>query len=271
LYWKDSINVLQDLDQFDKLYIEYHGCVWTKYGTHYGNGQNYDEQGQNQDQNDQDSYGNGCGGWGGEHFWYLGRTQCFKANVAYSLYGILKGRDDVGCGKATYINSFFTTFGAESFTGPLGLGSDSGNSYCTAIQGNENGNQDNRNNDDDMWSFYAADDDYVDDNYQFVDFSSYTSTGTGCTADGSFTQDLYKGAFCHGSHYLETVDALSNFNGLLQQQSCTQIYSSGNDQDYEQPDYDDDQGYDFDNMNAVHLLSFSKSCSLRQYPKVRAP
>ena len=27
MYWKDSINVLQDLDQFSALYIQYHGCV----------------------------------------------------------------------------------------------------------------------------------------------------------------------------------------------------------------------------------------------------
>lgn len=64
MYWKDSINVLQDLDQFDALYVTYHGCVWSKvsccyalykmlahlfqYGTRYGSGQNYDEQGQGQ-------------------------------------------------------------------------------------------------------------------------------------------------------------------------------------------------------------------------------
>jgi hypothetical protein len=30
MYWKDSINVLQDLDQFRALYVTYHGCVWSK-------------------------------------------------------------------------------------------------------------------------------------------------------------------------------------------------------------------------------------------------
>ena len=30
MYWKDSMNVLQDLDQFSSLYITYHGCAWTK-------------------------------------------------------------------------------------------------------------------------------------------------------------------------------------------------------------------------------------------------
>jgi hypothetical protein len=30
MYWKDSLNVLQDIDQFDALYVTYHGCVWSK-------------------------------------------------------------------------------------------------------------------------------------------------------------------------------------------------------------------------------------------------
>lgn len=27
MYWKDSINVLQDIDQFEKLYVQFHQCV----------------------------------------------------------------------------------------------------------------------------------------------------------------------------------------------------------------------------------------------------
>jgi len=165
MYWKDSINVLQDLDQFEALYIKYHGCVWTKYGTRYGSGQNYDEQGQDEDDAD-DENDNGCGGWGGEYFWYMGRTQCFKANAAYSLYGVLKGESEGSnpCKKKTYINSFFTTFGVESFAGPLGLGIDYANSQCTAQEPEEGqgggGNED-------YYEYAAADDDYLDDNFEF--------------------------------------------------------------------------------------------------------
>lgn len=65
MYWKDSINVLQDLDQFESLYITYHHCVWSKYGTRYGSGQNYDEQGAD----NEEEFENGCGGYGGEYFW----------------------------------------------------------------------------------------------------------------------------------------------------------------------------------------------------------
>jgi hypothetical protein len=27
MYWKDSVNVLQDLDQFSALYIKHHACM----------------------------------------------------------------------------------------------------------------------------------------------------------------------------------------------------------------------------------------------------
>lgn len=27
MYWHDSFNVLQDIDQFDKLYVVYHNCA----------------------------------------------------------------------------------------------------------------------------------------------------------------------------------------------------------------------------------------------------
>jgi hypothetical protein len=30
MYWNDASNVLQDLDQFQSLYVKYHGCVWSE-------------------------------------------------------------------------------------------------------------------------------------------------------------------------------------------------------------------------------------------------
>lgn len=45
MYWKDSTNVLSDLDQFKALYIKVHGCVWSEYGL----GDNYDDDGENHD------------------------------------------------------------------------------------------------------------------------------------------------------------------------------------------------------------------------------
>ena len=232
---------------------------WTKYGTRYGSGEDYDEQGQNQDDND-DS-GNGCGGFGGEYYWYMGRTQCFKANVAYSLYGVLKNenptqKDGSYCHKETYINSFFTTFGVESFAGPTGLGVDTANSYCTSSDPGNGGQQ----------AYYddaKVDDDYLDDSYQFYDYASYESYGTGCSKDGKFVTDMYQGAFCHGHNYVETLDTLDSFNEAMESFECTEIYSASDQQDRNLGDNDD---YDFEEMEAVYILSFSKSCSLRQYP-----
>ena len=233
-----------------------------QFGRRYGNGQNYDEQGQ--DAPDDDYPENGCGGFGGEYFWYMGRTQCFKANVAYSLYGVLKSdssasSDSSVCNKHTYINSFFTTFGPESFTGPLGLGVDTINSYCNTDQEPENMYL----NADDV----AADDDYLDDGYLFYDYKSFTSYGTGCAKDGSFVTDSYSGAFCHGKNYQSTRDTLSDFNAQLRGMECTQIYSDGAEAEvYDMENQDDDGGHDFEEMDAINLLTFSKSCSLRQYP-----
>lgn len=244
-----------------------------QYGPRYGSGQNYDEQGE--DAPDDDYPENGCGGFGGEYFWYMGRTQCFKANVAYSLYGVLTTDSDRlqnarnHCTKRTYINSFFTTYGPESFTGPLGLGVDTINSYCNI---GDKPDSLYANADD-----VAADDDYLDDGYLFYDYKSFTSYGTGCARDGSFVTDSYNGAFCHGKNQKKTLDRLKSFNSQLRSMKCTQIYDgSGEVYDFEgdgnNDDADDDGGggdgggYNFANMDAVNLLAFSKSCSLRQYP-----
>lgn len=188
----------------------------------------------------------------------MGRTQCFKANAAYSLYGILKGSNvpNNPCSKRTYINSFFTTFGAESFTGPLGLGVDSVNSQCTETEPEQ------MYLDDDQ---AAADDDYLDDNFQFYNYKAYTSSGTGCRK-GNFVADTYQGAFCHGRNYMETTNTLDTVNEMLKGMQCTEIYNANN--------YNDDQNggrrleddTDFENMDPVDILSYSKSCSLRQYP-----
>jgi hypothetical protein len=30
MYWRSAINILQDMDQFDKLYIQFHSCAYVK-------------------------------------------------------------------------------------------------------------------------------------------------------------------------------------------------------------------------------------------------
>jgi hypothetical protein len=56
-----------------------------------------------------------CGANSGENYWYTGRTQCFRANVAFTLYGTLKGqinaRINHKCNRKTFINSVSCTSG----------------------------------------------------------------------------------------------------------------------------------------------------------------
>jgi hypothetical protein len=260
---------------------------WSKYGSMYGSGQNYDEQnndddGNNNNNNNNKNSNNGCGGYGGENYWYMGRTQCFKSNVAYSLYGVLKGEKTHGdspCHKDSYINSFFTTFGVESFTGPMGVYDDYDDvtSECNSQEPQGGGNNNNNNNNNN-YNDVQVDDDYLDDNYQFYNYASYTSYGIGCAADsGRFVSDKYSGAFCHGSNYVATTDTLDAFNEAIEDIQCTQIYSRSDARQRrreqersrqlaENNNNNNQENYKFEEMDAIKILSFSKSCSLRQYP-----
>jgi hypothetical protein len=261
MYWKDSKKILEDLSQFEALYISYHNCVWSKYGSRYlsAEGEN-DQQAEGDEANAAGSNNLGCNGMGSDHFWYMGQTQCFKANAAYSLYGILKGEEipKNPCSKTTFINSFFTTFGVESFSGPLGIDISTVNSQCTA----QNANGGNQGQDQE----FQVDDDYLANNYEFQDYRAYTSYGTGCSASGDFAIEVYQGAFCHGTKRVQTTDTLNDFNAKIKEFECTQIYdasSSGTENEYVQAN---NNAYDFENMDAINILSVSESCSLRQYP-----
>jgi hypothetical protein len=121
MYWRDSFNVLEDLSKFDRLYVKFHSCAWSPYGngaTGYNNGcgagksdgdGNADDDDDDDDDDDEEIEN-----------WYMGRTQCFRANAAYSLYGVLKGESARGCNPLTYINSFFTDYGVEVFSSAMG-------------------------------------------------------------------------------------------------------------------------------------------------------
>lgn len=114
MYWRDSSNVLEDLSKFDRLYVKFHSCAWSPYGngaTGYDNGCGAGRSDRDGDADDDEEIEN----------WYMGRTQCFRANAAYSLYGVLKGESTKGCNHLTYINSFFTDYGVEVFSSALGF------------------------------------------------------------------------------------------------------------------------------------------------------
>jgi hypothetical protein len=91
-------------------------------------------------------------GDGGNEHWYMGCTQCFRANVAYSLYGVKTDKDAPSSGSAClspyYINSFFTTAGIESFGDYVGIDyEDAGaSSECDSEEGDDNDNGYDNNN-----------------------------------------------------------------------------------------------------------------------------
>ena len=129
LFHKSAKSVLEDLDNFKALYIKYENCAWSLYG------QPYAEKRGGEDVGVEDGGAFlGCGaGDGGDEYWYMGRTPCFRAQAAFSLYGIPKDHMDISlsgskCHKATFINSFFTTLGVEALAVPLGVDTTYGNS-----------------------------------------------------------------------------------------------------------------------------------------------
>lgn len=218
LYYREAVNVIQDVEagEFDALYIKYHSCVWSEYGSG----------------EDQSSAGeSGCGGDGTTDAWYLGRTQCFRANVAYSLYGVKKGQSsDSPCSSSQYINSFFTTGGIESFGDNVGVDY---TSYGVSTKCNATLNQANE-----------------DDNHQHnqLMYPEFTSTTLGCSASGDFISATFEGAFCGGNHFLSNDGEIADLNTDLQNLGCYQIYDSST------------------NTFAASLLEFSAACSHTEYP-----
>lgn len=235
MFWNDAINVLHDLTKFQALYIKYHSCVWSPYAP--------------------DSSDYACTGGSGandDHYWYMGSTPCFRANAAFSLYGILLPDENTNdnrrfksrelCSKATYINSFFTTHGAMTISNAFGFGDDMATVYCSNVQVSNSyqGGGDNNNN-----------------NNQ----KKYMSTTTGCVS-GQFVYDAFQGKYCDGNKYSFRVDVLEDYNANMEEITCTKIW-----------DYDvnvlgsnrRDLGYGSD---AEAILYYSKSCSVDQYPGV---
>lgn len=218
MYWKDSTNVLNDLDLFSSLHIKVHGCVWSEYGL----GNNYDDDGENHD---------------GDENWYMTRVQPFRANAAFSLYGFLKGDFHMpgrgACRKATYINTFFTYEGADSILSVFGKdvsmsvlsgSDDDDDSYSTSVgcyeaeYDDDNVYGQNNNGDGRKLSGDSNDND------------NGASKTLGCTADGDFAIAKFLGDDCDGRYFLNTTeDDMSEYNAAMNSIGCTQIYKKNKD------------------------------------------
>ena len=264
LFHESARDVLENLKNFKALYVKYENCAWAYYGQPYA-----EQRGDGGDDGDEGGDGDGgsflgCGGKdGGDEHWYMGRTTCFRAQAAYSLYGVPHDGFNAGtkCHKTTYINSFFTTLGVEAFAAPFGIDTTYGNSYCTAY---------------DSGGAAAYDDDANANGYHNAKYNlaGYTSTGTGCQRK-RFVKDTYTGASCDGNDYLETTDTLDSFNKALDNLGCVQIYDSSSGYVYENGDNDGEDHQDEDNNavdftaleNSVEILLYSTTCDVAEYPE----
>lgn len=229
MYQSNPANIVRNLmngDTYAEIYLQYHRCVWSEYG------------------NSADDYDNGCGGDGNGDYWYMGRTPCYRANVAYSLYGVPVGQETPQnpCQRKRYINSFFTTQGVETFAESMGI-DDYGDAtdQCTIYSGGDGGDANTMDNNARLYSGY----------------SSYT---TSCAADGSFVQSLFPGAYCTGSGDVTTLDDLEEFNTAVGNMECVQVYLAVSNDDGQ------NNGGDGGGDGIYGLLSYSDSCSPMEYP-----
>jgi len=272
LFHNSAQSVLNNLGNFQALYIEYHNCAYATYGQPYAEKRGEDGE-WGGDNDNEDGNGNtqilGCGAArGGDDYWYMGRTPCFRPQAAFSLYGIPTDHSGSSsgskCHKATYINSFFTTMGPEALAAPLGVDTTYGNSYCTVYPPSDGGV---------IYDDDANAEGHHDDKYNFA---AFTSSGMGCKRN-RFVQDTYGGAFCDGNDYKKTTDTLSSFNKALEDLDCVQIYDSSSGYYYEEEEYEDEGHQEWEAVdytalgNSVEILKYSKSCDVDQYDSCPDP
>lgn len=230
----ETSDVLSSINggEYSQIYATYHRCVWSEYGA-------------------------GCGGGGeGGDYWYMGNTECYRANVAYSLYGVKAGEDAPKnpCQKRHYINSFFTSDGVETFGGSLGLASyGDASSACTVSEDQQDDNGGDNNNNGDGGSTHNS--------MLYPNAKSYT---TYCKA-GKFVTALFDGAQCTGTNKeLEVLAWLDDLNGEIDNVGCNLVYDATAERRLEE----EQDGYDGGGREGVwNLLAYSDTCSLLQYPK----
>mmetsp|Transcript_1755 Transcript_1755/g.2449 ORF Transcript_1755/g.2449 Transcript_1755/m.2449 type:complete len:496 (+) Transcript_1755:218-1705(+) len=201
MYWRDASNILEDLDQFESLFIRVHGCVWSPY---------YDADAHDDDDNTDDD-GDEAARDGDEN-WYLYRSQSFRANTAFSLYGNLKGdmRPGRHCSKATYINSFFTFEGAAKFSELFGIYDDLATSECVEVEEDSNSGSGDRIR---RRLSGSGDDGY--------------SATMGCSAYGDFEWAEFANGYCDGHYYMNATDTMQSYNKKMLggNFNCRKVYS----------------------------------------------
>lgn len=227
-----------DLSQYNRVYVSYENCVWSPYA-------------------------NGCGGDGGQsQYWYSALTSCYRANVAYTVYGVALDdsrtyKDGEECEKGNFIGSFFTTTGVEDFL-------DSMTQAGVSFSDNDNGDGDNS----EVWDceiISQGDGENKEDEYDYTAnnrkmYSNTISGGLGCSNSHQFVTKTYAGAYCDERAELEVTDDLATLNEELEGNSqCVLIYDATTDANQ--------QGNDQKDGNNGDLLDNSEACNIRLYPQ----
>uniref|UniRef100_A0A6U2XC16 Uncharacterized protein n=1 Tax=Entomoneis paludosa TaxID=265537 RepID=A0A6U2XC16_9STRA len=278
MYWHDSLDVIQDLSQFYKLYVKFENCAYSPFGSPHNDDENLDY----------------------DAYWYMGSSQKFRANVAFSLYGVLKGHKDKGCTEATFINSFFTTYGVQTFVEAMRLNGYLGGSSYSYNNGNGNANDIFYAGGDGTPGFSSVctrdieDDGYEADAYAYgngygVDasagslrFPNAVSYTLGCY-NGAFRLESFEGATCARPYFTESVSSMDTATNRLKSMGCAAIYDSrkssssyswSNGDDVWENDNGEGGNYfeedEADSLPSISypldLLKYSASCSIRLYP-----
>eukprot|EP00535_Pseudo-nitzschia_heimii_P000786 CAMPEP_0197184568 /NCGR_PEP_ID=MMETSP1423-20130617/10125_1 /TAXON_ID=476441 /ORGANISM="Pseudo-nitzschia heimii, Strain UNC1101" /LENGTH=441 /DNA_ID=CAMNT_0042635411 /DNA_START=102 /DNA_END=1427 /DNA_ORIENTATION=+ len=245
-FWLDTVDMISDLDEYDKLWIKHHSCVWSECAID-DTDDNY--MGDNRD---------------GDEQWYQYRTQGFCANAAFSLYGRKKddGLSFRACTRRHFINSFFTYGGADTLLKSIGETPIFYNYDNGDDDANDDGNNDDDNGYDDEVSANAAcveiEYDESEDNEDNDDNSNSGSNDNdgysaslGCSTDGNYVIAAFQSSSCDGNYFTDVVDDFEDYNDQHSAIGCHKIYDSNVEVSVE---------------NIITLMNNSWSCDLRLYP-----
>lgn len=211
MYWKDAENVLQDLSKFKSLYVEFSHCSWTW---------NQMEDADNDvEEND---------------YWYMGKIPPMGANVAYSLYGTLKGETFKGCNKNSFINSFYTNAGFQDFAKAM--------YYAGQTK---------------FSSAYASD----DDSSGALTADCMGGYGVGCDYTNGFAVHTYSTDVCDPAYVNGVSDDLYDLNQAMNNVECVQIYHASSSSSSSSSYYSSSSS----SGTALDLLESSSACFYQNY------
>ena len=167
----------------------------------------------------------------------MGRTLPFRANAAYSLYGILKGHARANkCSSATYINTFVTYMGADTILNTVGRTDITG--FSNSSYDDDTWQYDSNSYCDQMSSSYLTDyqrrlvEENLAERGGDRDLSgsgdnnnNYISTTMGCAVDSEkFVMAVFGDGYCDGNYFLNKTEPMKKYNRAMSRVRCSKIW-----------------------------------------------